>query len=72
MTNAPIPLDERNPPPVESPDAYPSNGAMPPPIYSDSGGFLIPVLLDGHRWIAIPPGDQLATYLVEEGGHGPG
>ncbi len=46
--------------------------AGPPPIYSDSGGFLIPVLLDGHRWIAIPPGDPIATYLVEEGGHGPG
>ena len=24
-------LDERNPPPVESVDAYQSNGAMPPP-----------------------------------------
>ena len=44
----------------------------PPPVYSDSGGFLIPVLLDGHRWIAIPPGDPIATYLVEEGGHGSG
>ena len=35
----------------------------PPPLYSGSGGFLVPVLID-HRWIMLPPGDPLAEYLV--------
>ena len=42
--------------------------AGPPPLYSGSGGVLVPVLLDGHRWALLPPGDPVAAYVVDREG----
>ena len=38
--------------------------AGPPPIYGAPFGVLVPVLLDGHRWVMNPPGDPIAARLV--------
>ena len=39
--------------------------AGPPPLYGAPLGVLVPVLIDGHRWAVLPPGDPIATYLVD-------
>ena len=36
-----------------------------PPLYSGPGGVLVPVLLDGHRWALLPPGDPVAVHLID-------
>ena len=41
--------------------------AGPPPLYGDPFGFLVPVMIDGHRWVVLPPGDPIAEHLVEPG-----
>ena len=38
--------------------------AGPPPLYGAPHSVLVPVLIDGHRWAMIPPGDPIAAYLV--------
>ncbi len=44
----------------------------PPPLYCGSGGFLVPIMLDGHRWALLPPGDPVVAHLVNHDveGHG--
>ena len=39
------------------------------PLYCGPVGHLARVLLDGHRWATIPPGDPIAEHLVAAGGH---
>ena len=41
--------------------------AGPPPRYGAPLSFLVPVMIDGHRWVALPPGDPIAEHLVEPG-----
>ena len=36
-----------------------------PPLILPAIGFLVPVLLDGHRWAMVPPGDPIAQHLVD-------
>ena len=38
--------------------------AGPPPLYGALLGVLVFVLLDGHRWVMIPPGDPISARLV--------
>ena len=38
-----------------------------PPLYSGPVGALVAVLLDGHRWAMVPPGDPVAAHLVDKG-----
>ena len=38
-----------------------------PPLYGAPLGALVPVLIDGRRWIVLPPGDPIAAHLVEPG-----
>ena len=36
-----------------------------PPLYMGAvPGFLALVLIDGHRWVVVPPGDAIAQYMV--------
>ncbi len=50
MTPAPIPTTDHD------------QGA--PPLYTGSGGALVPVLLDRYCWALLLPGDQLAEMLL--------
>ena len=43
--------------------------AGPPPLYSGPLGVLAPVLLDGHRWAVLPPGDPIAGHLMGDIAH---
>lgn len=49
--------------------------AGPPPLYSGPLGVLAPVLLDGHRWAVLAPGDMIADHLLgidmEDASHAP-
>lgn len=36
-----------------------------PPLFLPPLGVLVPVLLDGHRWIVAPPGDPVAEFLLD-------
>lgn len=38
--------------------------AGPPPLYGAPLGVLVPVLIDGHRWAVLPPGDPLVDHLA--------
>ena len=38
--------------------------AGPPPLYGAPLGVVVPVLIDGHHWVMIPPGDSIAAHLV--------
>ena len=38
--------------------------AGPPPLHCTPHSFLVPVLLDGRRWVMVPPGDAITQHLV--------
>ena len=37
----------------------------PPPLAVGNVDHLARVLLDGHRWALLPPGDPIAAYLLD-------
>ena len=39
----------------------------PPPLWGAPLGVLVPILLDGYRWVMIPPGDPIAVHPVGAG-----